>query len=239
MAYKKIDYSKVEDKYDPNLTDLENAINCEVSENTFRAWRKKKGLPAIGSKNIDYDEVGKKYDPILTDKENAVICGISEPTFIKWRKSRGYEAYGTPIRDKEFLACYNARCSDSKISYLLGKSELAIQRYREKKGLPANPETTEEIEFKLDKESLYCDSEFLIELKQQPKKYTTIGISPDIVARLKDEQVIGETQGEAVDRILDEVDCQREILLEIGKTLEKKEDEKKIVEELKKILGVE
>lgn len=188
------------------------------------------------SKKIDYDEVEKKYDPTLTDKENAINCEISYPTFIKWRKSKGYQALRSKIHDKEFMKCYHARFSDSKIAYMLGKSELAIQKYRENKGLPANPET-EEPEFKPDKESLYCDCEFLKELK--PKKHTTMWVSPDIVARLNNEQMDGETREGAIERILDEVEGYREILSKIKEALNTAEDEKKIVEEIKKILGVE
>jgi hypothetical protein len=240
MPYKKLDYAEIEKKYDPTKTDKENAFNIGISEDTFRKWRTSKGYEPAGMKKIDYDEVEKMYDPNISDAENAFNMDISIQSFRNWRYKKGHPALGTPIRHPEFIKYYHEKLSDTEIAYMLDKSKEAVQAYREKLELPANPENTCEPEFTPDEESLYCDCEFLKEIKKSERPLpTSMWIYQDTLSRIKNEQLEGETQDRTVDRILDEVEGYRDIFLDLRKILESGEEEKKIVEDVKKIIGVE
>lgn len=46
----RIDYAEVEKRYDPDLTDAENAQNIGISITSFITWRNSKGFPARGRK---------------------------------------------------------------------------------------------------------------------------------------------------------------------------------------------
>lgn len=100
MSPKKIDYDRVEELYDPTLSDDANAERIGISQASVNAWRRAKGYKP--RKQIKHEEFDKLYSIGCTDREIALTLNVT-PMTIYWHRKRNGIPTNHPILRLERL----------------------------------------------------------------------------------------------------------------------------------------
>jgi DNA-binding transcriptional regulator YiaG len=125
--------------YNPELSDIDNAIAIDVSPRHISKWRKLQGHPKVSKKYLIDKKIADMYDHELSDSDNAKVIGVSCERIREWRQENNIKYPSKKDRtDKKIAALYNPDLSDSDNAKVIGVSRERIREWRQKNKIKPN-----------------------------------------------------------------------------------------------------
>ena len=166
----KRDHKKAMSLYRQGCSDREIAEALGVETRHVWLWRRENELPSRTCKRSNiYTQL---YKNGFTDSAIAYVCEVSPSAVAGWRKNRGLKPNHTADMEKSIERIYGKisnlyyKCmTDKQIAETLDIHHSIVTDWRKINALPEMWDG--QTNYLHDKESLYCDTEFLEKITQK------------------------------------------------------------------------